>query len=167
MHCYRAFDKIKPQSKAWIESSEFKAKYLDTNHTYPPLLNPDSIDYESIPAEFAWELNLPLPKNYHFVYFTNGSQASSTTIQYFKECGVRIKGGDSAKQVYCGYFTLLLNVKTQGRDCIYFYANYMTDIILQAHSDAEKLLYLFFLKNALYLYCKGSYCAFKRLFESY
>lgn len=87
---YRAFDKIKPQSKAWVESSEFKAKYLDTNHPYPPLLNPDSIDYDSIPAEFAWELNLPLPPNYDLIYFSNGASASAYICQCFTHCGLKI-----------------------------------------------------------------------------
>ena len=59
---------------AWVESSEFKEKYINTNHPYPPLLNPDSIDYESISAELAWELNLPLPPKYKMFYlFAHGA----------------------------------------------------------------------------------------------
>lgn len=46
------------QSKIWLNSKEFKEKYLDTNHPYPPLLNPNDIDYEIIPAELVNPLNL-------------------------------------------------------------------------------------------------------------
>ncbi|WP_301006477.1 MULTISPECIES: hypothetical protein [Helicobacter] len=75
----------------WLNSKEFKEQYIKTNHSYPPLLNPDrlnakreskecnvesqrenrdsiqpypNLSYESIPAELAWDLNLPLPRNY-------------------------------------------------------------------------------------------------------
>ena len=76
------------QSKIWLNSKEFKEKYLDTKHPYPPLLNPDSVDYEIIPAELAWEWNLPLPPNYEFMYFSNGSTASWATFEFFKNCSV-------------------------------------------------------------------------------
>ena len=65
---YRSFRTLTPQMTAWVESSEFKEKYINTNHPYPPLLNPDSIDYESISAELAWDINLPLPPKYKMFY---------------------------------------------------------------------------------------------------
>ncbi|MDL0104334.1 hypothetical protein NYG89_08735, partial [Campylobacter felis] len=44
----------------WLNSKEFKEKYEDINHPYPPLLNPDKLNdenyilnYEKIPAEKA------------------------------------------------------------------------------------------------------------------
>ncbi|MCR2096035.1 hypothetical protein CUPS5007_09445, partial [Campylobacter upsaliensis] len=53
----------------WLNSKEFKETYEDKNHPYPPLLNPDKLNdenyilnYEKIPANLAWEMNLPLPK---------------------------------------------------------------------------------------------------------
>ncbi|EPO3698890.1 hypothetical protein ACT922_001684, partial [Campylobacter upsaliensis] len=59
------FDEI----SSWLNSKEFKEKYEDINHPYPPLLNPDKLNdenyilnYEKIPANLAWEMNLPLPK---------------------------------------------------------------------------------------------------------
>ncbi|ELD4954785.1 hypothetical protein QQI96_001627, partial [Campylobacter upsaliensis] len=58
------FDEI----SSWLNSKEFKEKYEDINHPYPPLLNPDKLNdenyilnYEKIPANLAWEMNLPLP----------------------------------------------------------------------------------------------------------
>ncbi|WP_270976828.1 DUF2972 domain-containing protein [Campylobacter helveticus] len=96
----------------WLNSKEFKEKYENINHPYPPLLNPDilnellnledeqdketlriklkelsntqhtnalsdtikayakaGLDYRLIPAEKAWEMNLPLPKNYKFLFW--------------------------------------------------------------------------------------------------
>ncbi|ELP8580008.1 DUF2972 domain-containing protein, partial [Campylobacter upsaliensis] len=60
----------------WLNSKEFKEKYEDINHPYPPLLNPDKLNdenyilnYEKIPANLAWEMNLPLPRRYEFVFW--------------------------------------------------------------------------------------------------
>ena len=57
--------------KLWLTSQSFLEKYA--NHPYPPLLNPKKLDYTKIPAEVAWDLNLPLPPYYQFVFF--GSHA--------------------------------------------------------------------------------------------
>lgn len=86
---FKESKKFYPQSKAWIKSSEFKEKYLDAHHPYPPLLNPQNIDYESISADLAWELNLPLPPNYDFMYVTNGSSASEATYRFLEKCNVK------------------------------------------------------------------------------
>ncbi|EFS4222329.1 DUF2972 domain-containing protein, partial [Campylobacter upsaliensis] len=67
----------------WLNSREFKEKYEDINHPYPPLLNPDKLNdenyilnYEKIPANLAWEMNLPLPRRYEFVLmFSHGAGA--------------------------------------------------------------------------------------------
>ena len=83
----RTFDE---ESKKWLNSPEFKAKYLDTKHPYPPLLNPDSVDYKCIPAELAWEINLPLPPNYDFIYFVVWGCASRSTLTYFSQEGLRL-----------------------------------------------------------------------------
>ena len=122
LHYYRAFDKIKPQSKAWIESSEFKAKYLDTNHPYPPLLNPDSIDYDSIPAEFAWELNLPLPPNYDLIFLTNGVSGSEAVINFLRLCNVNLTllsyelGISAKKNAYKRAFNLCMTEKKDNQN---------------------------------------------------
>ncbi|CAG9470641.1 hypothetical protein CU197059_001097 [Campylobacter upsaliensis] len=81
----------------WLNSKEFKEKYEDINHPYPPLLNPDKLNdenyilnYEKIPAEKAWEMNLPLPRGYKFIYLNNGASASSAILNYFSLSGVKI-----------------------------------------------------------------------------
>ncbi|HEB9355116.1 TPA: DUF2972 domain-containing protein [Campylobacter coli] len=60
----------------WLLSDDFNQKYKKENHPYPSLLDPkklndknEKINYHNIPAELAWEMNLPLPDNYEFVVF--------------------------------------------------------------------------------------------------
>ena len=96
------------ESKKWLNSPEFKAKYLDTKHPYPPLLNPDSVDYKSIPAELAWDINLPLPKNYDLIFLTNGASASAATSYYLAECSCRLSGSCyEAKATYLSIYKSL------------------------------------------------------------
>lgn len=83
----------------WLESKEFQEQYLDTNHPYPPLINPKrltkesnnpyaNLSYESIPAELAWEMNLPLPKQFLFIYRELSSSASWAIPNFLQFCGV-------------------------------------------------------------------------------
>ncbi|EGK8166010.1 sugar transferase, partial [Campylobacter coli] len=51
----------------WLLSDDFNQKYKKENHPYPSLLDPkklndknEKINYHNIPAELAWEMNLPL-----------------------------------------------------------------------------------------------------------
>ncbi|EDP6922245.1 DUF2972 domain-containing protein, partial [Campylobacter upsaliensis] len=80
------FDEI----SSWLNSKEFKEKYEDINHPYPPLLNPDKLNdenyilnYEKIPANLAWEMNLPLPRVYDYALFFNGASAHGTILAFF------------------------------------------------------------------------------------
>ncbi|MBT0860156.1 capsular biosynthesis protein, partial [Campylobacter coli] len=59
--------------KEWLLSDDFYQKYKKENHPYPSLLDPkklnndtEEINYKNIPAELAWEMNLPLPDKYDF-----------------------------------------------------------------------------------------------------
>ncbi|MBZ7969409.1 hypothetical protein H2254_07520, partial [Campylobacter sp. RM9759] len=52
----------------WLLSNDFNEKYKKENHPYPSLLDPkklndekEEINYKTIPAQLAWEMNLPLP----------------------------------------------------------------------------------------------------------
>ncbi|EAK7235527.1 DUF2972 domain-containing protein, partial [Campylobacter upsaliensis] len=74
----------------WLNSKEFKEKYEDINHPYPPLLNPDKLNdenyilnYEKIPANLAWEMNLPLPRRYRVAFFIFGASAHGTIWDFF------------------------------------------------------------------------------------
>ncbi|MBK1992323.1 hypothetical protein JG676_06920 [Campylobacter sp. 2018MI35] len=74
----------------WLSSNDFKIRYKDENHPYPSLLDPnklkdinEELNYHTIDANFAWELNLPLPDNYEFVWFFNSCSGSITTLTFF------------------------------------------------------------------------------------
>ncbi len=91
------FNEILLASQKWMESEEFKEKYLKTNHPYPPLLNPDDLNnpvspfnYKNIPADFAWEANLPLPRGYKFLFVMMSHSGHSSMVSYLKKCGVSI-----------------------------------------------------------------------------
>ncbi|SUW97309.1 sugar transferase [Campylobacter jejuni subsp. doylei] len=67
----------------WLLSDDFKERYKKENHPYPSLLDPkklndknEEINYNNIPAELAWEMNLPLPENYDFVFVWHGNIGS-------------------------------------------------------------------------------------------
>ena len=100
------------ESKKWLDSPEFKAKYLDTKHPYPPFLNPNMIDYESIPAEIAWEMNLPLPHGYKFICIMASFNGHTAMVLGLKKCGVCIMGdhiGDIKAHYIFNYTNLLLD----------------------------------------------------------
>ncbi|RDU63908.1 hypothetical protein CQA43_03575, partial [Helicobacter ganmani] len=109
--------KHKEEILQWLNSKEFKEQYINTNHPYPPLLNPDrlnakreskecnvesqrenrdsiqpypNLSYESIPAELAWDLNLPLPRGYGFVWLSIHGCGAGATLRFFAECQIRI-----------------------------------------------------------------------------
>ncbi|TLD88682.1 DUF2972 domain-containing protein [Helicobacter sp. MIT 05-5294] len=84
----------------WLQSKEFKESYLDTNHPYPPLLNPNrlnkesqnpypALSYQNIPPEVAWEINLPLPKDRVLFVYWGGHGTGNTAFKCFmRRCGV-------------------------------------------------------------------------------
>ncbi|EJW7827890.1 sugar transferase, partial [Campylobacter jejuni] len=78
-------------TKEWLLSDDFYQKYKKENHPYPSLLDPkklndenEKINYKNIPAELAWEMNLPLPRNYRFIFITGGSCGHMAMFLYFK-----------------------------------------------------------------------------------
>ena len=76
--------------KTWIESKEFQYQYIDTNHPYPPLLNPNTLEYASLSAESAWDLNIPLPSNYEFILVTAAFCGHSAMIRTLRKCNINI-----------------------------------------------------------------------------
>ncbi|ELE5864404.1 DUF2972 domain-containing protein [Campylobacter jejuni] len=75
----------------WLLSNDFNEKYKKENHPYPSLFDPkklndekEKINYKNIPAELAWEMNLPLPRNYRFIFITGGSCGHMAMFLYFK-----------------------------------------------------------------------------------
>lgn len=102
---FKFFSAFDEESKKWLDSSEFKTKYLDTKHPYPPLLNPNSIDYKSIPAELAWELNLPLPPKYDLLTIANVCCCSLATTMFLREVNYVCIMGETFKELYVKIYT--------------------------------------------------------------
>ena len=80
-----------------IDNNNFTKQSNISNHnisnkqTYPPLLNPKEVDYRQINPKLAWELNLPLPDNYKFVWVSNGGSGSEATMVFFEHCHVNLE----------------------------------------------------------------------------
>ncbi|TWO26030.1 DUF2972 domain-containing protein [Campylobacter insulaenigrae] len=84
--------------KEWLISDDFYQKYKKENHPYPSLLDPkklndenEQINYHNIPAELAWEMNLPLPNRYKFVFLFNSCSGSEAMHHFFYLCGVETR----------------------------------------------------------------------------
>lgn len=94
---------------AWLESQEFKEKYI--NHPYPPLLNPATINYDGIPAEFAWELNLPLPPYFDFLFLASHGAGGSGFHRFLEHCGCSgfyYGGIEDARAAYVSIYQQIL-----------------------------------------------------------
>ncbi|TXE78381.1 DUF2972 domain-containing protein, partial [Campylobacter peloridis] len=48
------------------------------------------ISYKNIPAELAWEMNLPLPDNYEFVYPLFGLSGGGALTSFFNKCSLNM-----------------------------------------------------------------------------
>ncbi|EAI2063930.1 TPA: DUF2972 domain-containing protein, partial [Campylobacter jejuni] len=101
----------------WLLSDDFKERYKKENHPYPSLLDPkklndknEKINYHNIPAELAWEMNLPLPDNYEFVVIAGHSIGFSATLAMLYMCGaINDWGYVSAKNHYEKDFNMLID----------------------------------------------------------
>ena len=70
----------------WLESDEFREKWA--SKAYPPLINPEKIDFEGANALHAWTLNIPFPKYYDFVVFGSHGVGITTAMNgYLWLCG--------------------------------------------------------------------------------
>jgi len=104
---FRNYEEI----KAWLSSQEFKEKYQIPNHPYPPLLNPNAIDYSKFSADLAWDLNLPLMHNYKFIFCLIHGAGTSAMTTFFRLCGVNLNRhyGNADYQYKDAYKMLLEN----------------------------------------------------------
>ncbi|MCX2716640.1 DUF2972 domain-containing protein [Helicobacter sp. MIT 21-1697] len=108
---------------SWTESIEFKTKYLDTHHPYPPMLNPKrlnrdsnspypSLSYESISPKIAWDLNLPLPREYDSIWLYNSGSGGEAVQTFFHLCGVE-------------FYTICWRVNEYKSAFLYLYKSYL------------------------------------------
>lgn len=101
----------------WLNSYEFKENYL--NNPYPALINPNFIDTDSSRycAELAWDLNLPLPQHYKFIYISPHGVGAAAFLRYLNEgcnvlCFPSWTSPEDAKERYCmHYMHLNSNIK--------------------------------------------------------
>ncbi|TXE80500.1 DUF2972 domain-containing protein, partial [Campylobacter peloridis] len=104
------------------------------------------ISYKNIPAELAWEMNLPLPDNYEFVFLSGGVSGHAAMMKFLEDCCIGLytrqtyRGGDVIGIYHDQY--LILQKKHYN---ILVYMNY-GNIQLK---DKEKLISLFDLKRRI------------------
>ena len=95
--------------KLWSTSQLFLEKYA--NHPYPPLLNPDTLDYEQISPQIAWYLNIPLPLYYKFCFFGSHATGNRGLNHFVLNCGGMdyIRYPSSSKIIYKKYWEQILS----------------------------------------------------------
>ena len=128
----------------WLNSKEFKEKYEDINHPYPPLLNPDKLNdenyilnYEKISANLAWEMNLPLPRRYEFLNWGSHCVGNFAIQRFLYLCNfIGIQPQRTSKATYFFQYQCLLHYSK--KEQIYL-------ILLDCFNDEyfEKLGYLY------------------------
>ncbi|EMX1727326.1 DUF2972 domain-containing protein [Campylobacter jejuni] len=103
----------------WLLLDGFKEKYKKENHPYPSLLDPkklndekEKINYKNIPAELAWEINLPLPDNYEFVFLSAGVSGHAAMVKFLEDCNCRLFSkyshrGNNIFGAYCDQYAFL------------------------------------------------------------
>ena len=82
----------------WLESDEFREKWA--SKPYPPLINPEKIDFDGANALHAWTLNIPFPKFYDFVVFGSHGVGITTAMNgYLWLCGAVPVGLSSTAKI--------------------------------------------------------------------
>lgn len=105
----------------WLLSNDFNERYKKENHPYPSLLDPkklndknEKINYYNIPAELAWEINLPLPSKYKFIIISHHHTGTYALRVFLQEtCNTLISGhfiwSENVIQKYMYTYNDLLN----------------------------------------------------------
>ncbi|HFP7691887.1 TPA: hypothetical protein ACHD2Q_001805, partial [Campylobacter jejuni] len=111
----------------WLLSDDFKERYKKEKHPYPSLLDPkklndetEDINYNNIPAELAWEMNLPLPDRYKFVLVGESAGSHSAIVRFLKFCNVNIIH-DHYELTARMYFILNFNLFLSNNKCNILY----------------------------------------------
>lgn len=137
---------------AYSHNSVKYSTHLTQNNTeldaiinpYPPLFNPTTIGYQEIGAKMAWELNLPLPTNYKFVWVSNGGSGSEAFMSFLGHCGVNFEAfWHREKEKYMLDFNMLLS-KPQSYNILYVHDRYM-----------ERSKYIHFIQKRDFIYIAG------------
>ncbi|OCR13792.1 DUF2972 domain-containing protein, partial [Helicobacter pullorum] len=110
LHNFSYFLENFSEIESWLLSGEFHKRYKKEKHPYPSLINPKTADYKNISAQLAWEMNLPLPENYDFLFLLiHGAGTTSMSYYLTAFCGVSLnrRFGDPYSQ-YCDSYKILL-----------------------------------------------------------
>ncbi len=136
----------------WLLSDDFNKRYKKENHPYPSLLDPkklnnenEKINYKNIPAELAWEMNLPLPDNYEFVYPLFGLSGGGALSSFFQKCGLNMHY-DFHRSFLKSYYLNYNLFKERHRNNILYYTEWGLNTLYR-----EKFLSLF-LKKVIILF---------------
>ncbi|HEF1152159.1 TPA: DUF2972 domain-containing protein, partial [Campylobacter jejuni] len=118
-HNFNYFIKNFDLIEEWLLSDDFKEKYKKENHPYPSLLDPkklndenEKINYHNISAELAWEMNLPLPENYEFVFWGShgvGNIAFHTFLSTYKIKQIPCPESFDGKECFFYFFNSLMS----------------------------------------------------------
>ncbi|MCW1327636.1 DUF2972 domain-containing protein, partial [Campylobacter jejuni] len=101
-------------------SDDFYQRYKKENHPYPSLLDPkklndenEEINYNNIPAELAWEMNLPLPDRYKFVWLFMPCSGSAAMQLFFKYLNIASHAfpWEKAIKMYKDMYTYIIKDK--------------------------------------------------------
>lgn len=112
---YLNFKQFYSKSLEWLNSKEFNENYK--NHPFAPLLNPVNVPYQKIMPQLAWDLNLPLPENYDFIFLSCHGVGRAATGSYFLSCNVpyfnEFQTFWDSKSRYCAFYQILLSKEYQ------------------------------------------------------
>lgn len=128
----------------WLLSDDFERKYKKENHPYPSLLDPkklndenEEINYHNIPVQLAWEMNLPLPHTFQFLFWGSHGVGNEGLMAFLKLCDLRpifYKFDNNGLNHYYHYYKELLSIKSK---CYVLMRNYVDDV------SSFKFYYLF------------------------
>ncbi len=104
-----------------------------------------NLDYRLIPAEMAWEMNLPLPNRYDLIWLwvaCSGTMAMYTFFNYTELSVNNVWGWEEERKVYMDNYIYLLNKSTH------------VAIAPRVFKDNDKIYYLFTKKATLLYICR-------------
>lgn len=140
------------QITQWLTSSEFAASHW-ASKLYPPLLNPECIDYTYMDIIHAWVLNLPLPKHYDFIAFGSAFSGLKKASSFLMLCGahsISTAGISSSFECYMHFYkNILIYADMKEKEEISYSFLELNDFILD--EDTQKLYSLLDASKALHV----------------
>lgn len=150
---------LKDYITQWLQSDKFNHVILPHENItykdlpYPPLIDPDIINYDTSDIKVCWTLNIPLPPFYDFMMFGTHGVGFAAIPKLLKLCGCASVGRDGEKESYRLYESLFEQLVKQNA---YKMGGDNKSIVLYicdfaADEDNEKLYSLIPSKNTLHI----------------